>query len=167
MQAVFYWTYVARHLCCCFDADPSLRQQYASSDDQDGELHTLVLSQAQEAQIREIFDLFDTDGGGTIDRGELDFAMVALGFHSKNRQREKLDTAEAAMEAIAADGTVTPEEFSALMMGELSGRDPKDTLRLVFALLSRADGDGGSDGVITKGKLRGVCDEFKVGSTEA
>ncbi len=31
-------------------------------------------------QIREIFDLFDTDGGGTIDRGELDFAMSALGF---------------------------------------------------------------------------------------
>ncbi len=31
-------------------------------------------------QIKEIFDLFDTDGGGTIDRRELDLAMVALGF---------------------------------------------------------------------------------------
>ncbi len=31
-------------------------------------------------QIREIFELFDTDGGGSIDRGELDFAMSALGF---------------------------------------------------------------------------------------
>jgi Ca2+-binding EF-hand superfamily protein len=31
-------------------------------------------------QIKEIFDLFDTDGGGYIDRRELDLAMVALGF---------------------------------------------------------------------------------------
>jgi Ca2+-binding EF-hand superfamily protein len=114
---------------------------------------------------RQIFDLFDTDGGGTIDRGELDFAMVALGFHSKKAKAVgvRVDkSAAAAMEAIAADGTVTPEEFSALMMGELSGRDPKLTLRSVFALLSRSDGDGRNDGLITKGKLMSVCHEFKV-----
>jgi Ca2+-binding EF-hand superfamily protein len=38
------------------------------------------LSEAQAAQIKEIFYLFDTDGGGTIDTQELGFAMVALGF---------------------------------------------------------------------------------------
>ena len=34
----------------------------------------------QQSHIREIFNMFDTDGGGTIDAGELDVALVALGF---------------------------------------------------------------------------------------
>ena len=43
----------------------------------------ITLSEAEEAQIREIFDLFDTDGGGTIDKRELEIAMIALGFQSE------------------------------------------------------------------------------------
>jgi hypothetical protein len=39
-----------------------------------------MLSDAQEALIREIYYLFDTDGGGTIDMQELNCAMIALGF---------------------------------------------------------------------------------------
>ena len=58
--------------------------------------------------------MFDTDGGGTIDRGELDFAMRALGFHAKHDHRvaftgkseEEINEAEAALEAITADGSV-------------------------------------------------------------
>ncbi len=42
----------------------------------------LILSEAQESQIREVFLLFDTDGGGTIDMRELGIAMVALGFQA-------------------------------------------------------------------------------------
>jgi hypothetical protein len=123
--------------------------------------HHIALSKAQEAQISEIFDLFDTDGGGTIDRGELNFAMVALGFHSKSTGAGS--DAETAMEEIAADGTVTKEEFSALMMGQLSGRDPKDELRSVFAVLCQVEGGGGLGGqVITLSKLQSACNAFKV-----
>ena len=43
------------------------------------EEYRIALSNAQEAQIRDIFDL-QHDGGGTIDRSELHFAKVALGF---------------------------------------------------------------------------------------
>ena len=43
----------------------------------------ITLSEAEEAQIREIFDLFDTDGGGSIDKRELEIAMIALGFQSE------------------------------------------------------------------------------------
>ena len=61
-------------------------------------------------QISEIFNLFDTDGGGTIDRGEIDFAMNALGFHSKHGH-SKTNTkdnyvAQEAINEIAADGYV-------------------------------------------------------------
>ena len=63
-------------------------------------------------QIREIFNLFDPDGVGTIDKGELDFAMSALGFHVKSgqgwgsKEANDADEAQAAMEEIAADGYV-------------------------------------------------------------
>ena len=35
-------------------------------------------------EIREAFNLFDTDGSGTIDPKELKAAMQSLGFDSKN-----------------------------------------------------------------------------------
>ena len=46
---------------------------------------SISLSDQQLAQIREIFDLFDTDGGGSIDAKEMDAAMFALGFHPPER----------------------------------------------------------------------------------
>jgi len=36
-------------------------------------------------EIKEAFDLFDTDGGGSIDPKELKAAMVSLGFEAKNQ----------------------------------------------------------------------------------
>ena len=38
------------------------------------------LSEEQRQEIREAFDLFDTDGSGSIDAKELKVAMKALGF---------------------------------------------------------------------------------------
>ena len=42
------------------------------------------LSEDEIMQIKEAFDLFDTDGGGTIDPAELKAAMTSLGFEAKN-----------------------------------------------------------------------------------
>ena len=36
-------------------------------------------------EIKEAFDLFDTDGSGTIDPKELKAAMQSLGFEAKNQ----------------------------------------------------------------------------------
>jgi hypothetical protein len=65
--------------------------------------------------------------------------------------------------------TVTLDEFTTLMMGALSGRDPKETLWLVFTVLSRPKGgEGGKpedaefEGLITLEKLKAVCAELKV-----
>ena len=41
------------------------------------------LTEEQKQEIREAFDLFDTDGSGTIDAKELKVAMRALGFEPK------------------------------------------------------------------------------------
>ena len=40
----------------------------------------------QMQELREAFDLFDTDGSGTIDTKELQVALRALGFDSKKEK---------------------------------------------------------------------------------
>jgi hypothetical protein len=56
----------------------------------------------------------------------------------------------------------TLEEFTELMMGALSGRDPKETLLAVFTVLSRPAAGEEVEGLITLSKLIAVCKEFKV-----
>jgi Ca2+-binding EF-hand superfamily protein len=123
------------------------------------------LSKAQADQIREIFELFDTDGGGCIDQQELQFAMTALGFQTKdseNHRKGKHKEALEVMDTLIDDGQVTLEEFSALMTGELSSQDPYEEARIAFSVLSKPDGDRSCDGIITLKKLEAACSEFAV-----
>ena len=43
------------------------------------------LTEDEILEIKEAFDLFDTDGGGSIDPKELKAAMTSLGFEAKNQ----------------------------------------------------------------------------------
>ncbi len=153
---VFFWTLVARQLARCLDSNPELRplrQSQSCSTDRP----TISLSVTQKNQITEIFNLFDTDGGGTIDSKELNFALGALGFHSK-KNKDVNDT----VSAIVSDGTVTLDEFIQLMMGEVNGRDSMEETHQIFAVLSKSDGDRKNDGYITFSKLESACREFGV-----
>ena len=44
------------------------------------------LTEEQKQEIKEAFDLFDTDGSGSIDSKELKVAMRALGFEPKKEE---------------------------------------------------------------------------------
>ena len=48
------------------------------------------LTEEQRQEIKEAFDLFDTDGSGTIDAKELKVAMRALGFEPKKEEIRKM-----------------------------------------------------------------------------
>ena len=48
------------------------------------------LTEEQKQEIKESFDLFDTDGSGTIDQKELKVAMRALGFEPKKEEIMKM-----------------------------------------------------------------------------
>merc|ERR1712144_177364 len=48
------------------------------------------LTQDQVEEIKEAFDLFDTDGSGSIDVNELKVAMKALGMDAKSEEIRKL-----------------------------------------------------------------------------
>jgi len=49
-----------------------------------------ALTEEQKQEIREAFDLFDTDGSGSIDAKELKVAMRALGFEPKKEEIKKM-----------------------------------------------------------------------------
>jgi Ca2+-binding EF-hand superfamily protein len=165
-QVIFYWTLVARHLARCFDANPHRRPASTPLPDSlKTHNHEISLSEAQANQIREIFELFDTDGGGSIDRKELEFAMTALGFQNQEHSQQGKNTQDGTTElidAIAGDGKVTLAEFSALMTGEVLGRDQYAEAQNAFAVLSRPDGEPKHDGLITFKKLEKACLEFEV-----
>ena len=48
------------------------------------------LTEEQKQEIKEAFDLFDTDGSGEIDAKELKVAMRALGFEPKKEEIQKM-----------------------------------------------------------------------------
>ena len=162
-QVIFYWTLVARHLARCFETSPQLRPPPTPLPDSISAAdYQISLSAAQQNQIREIFELFDTDGGGYIDKKELQFAMSALGFQSDTQLKEKKSETANLMDAILSDGTVTLAEFSALMTGEVLGSNPYEELQAVFGALSMSDGEEKHDNLITLGKLQAACMKFGV-----
>merc|ERR1711904_2472 len=73
-------------------------------------------------EIKEAFDLFDTDQSGEIDLKELKAAMQSLGYESKN------DTIFTMLAELDKDGNASLdfEEFLELMSGK-EGKDEKDT----------------------------------------
>ena len=48
------------------------------------------LSEAQKAEIKEAFDLFDTNGSGIIDMKDLKVALRALGFEPAKEEIKRL-----------------------------------------------------------------------------
>jgi Ca2+-binding EF-hand superfamily protein len=156
---------MARHLSRYFDTNPHLRPNLDSFPKADN--HQITLTKQQVDQIKEIFALFDTDGGGSIDRKELEFAMLALGFQNADNNlkgKEKEAAASSALlDTIVGDGKVTLNEFIALMTGEVLGRNQFEEAMSVFAALSRADGNEMHDNLITTSKLEAACLEFGVG----
>ena len=81
-------------------------------------------------EIKEAFDLFDTDGSGTVEPAELKNAMVSLGFEAKNatlfHMVSDLDK--------DGSGAIDFEEFLEMMTSTMSDNDTKEDIRKVFVL---------------------------------
>merc|ERR1711924_354586 len=95
------------------------------------------LSAEQKAEVKEAFDLFDTDGSGAIDAKELKVAMQALGFEPTAAEVAKM------VQDIDVDGnaTIEFEEFVEMMEGKMSDKDQIEEMRKAFKLYD-ADGCG-------------------------
>ena len=86
-------------------------------------------TEEQIEEIREAFNLFDTDGSGAIDYKELRNAMKALGFETKKEDMQKI------IEEIDADGSGEIEfpEFMQMMTGQMGKVDSYEEIMKLFA----------------------------------
>jgi Ca2+-binding EF-hand superfamily protein len=109
------------------------------------------LTEEQKQEIKEAFDLFDTDGSGSIDAKELKVAMRALGFEPKKEEIQKM------IQDVDDDGSGTIEfpEFMTMMAQKILNRDPKDEILKAFRLF-----DDDETGKISFKNLKRVAKEL-------
>merc|ERR1712093_495007 len=109
------------------------------------------LTEDEIEEIKEAFDLFDTDGSGTIDPKELRAAMQSLGFEAKNQtifqMISDLDKNKS--------GSIDFEEFLDMMTARMSDKDTREDIQKVFRLF-----DDDTSGSITLRNLRRVAKEL-------
>merc|ERR1712072_526409 len=115
------------------------------------------LTEEQKQEIREAFDLFDTDGSGTIDAKELKVAMRALGFEPKKEEIKKM------ISDIDKDdsGTIDFNEFLEMMTAKMGEKDSKEEILKAFRLF-----DDDETGFIPLKNLRRVAKEIGENMTD-
>ncbi|CAI0430031.1 unnamed protein product, partial [Linum tenue] len=89
------------------------------------------LTQQKKQEIKEAFDLFDTDGSGTIDAKELNVAMRALGFEMTEEQINQM-IADVDKDG---SGSIDFDEFVHMMTAKIGERDTKEELMRAFRIL--------------------------------
>ncbi|KAK7201740.1 centrin [Novymonas esmeraldas] len=109
------------------------------------------LSKDQLEEIREAFDLFDTDGSGTIDVRELRIAMRALGFEPRKEELQQLIhnvtgggggggsgvggvSLTGAPSSAAGSDVITFAQFVHIMAHKMSQRDSREEMLKAFVL---------------------------------
>ena len=109
------------------------------------------LSEEQRQEIKEAFDLFDTDKTGTIDYHELKVAMRALGFDVKKQEVLNL------MKEYDREGAgqIEYHDFLEIMTTKISERDPVEEILKAFKLF-----DEDNTGKISLRNLRRVAREL-------
>merc|ERR1712000_761927 len=91
---------------------------------------TQTISPEVQQQIKTAFELFDTDGSGSIDSKELCIAMKALGFEPNKDEIDKMigDVDD------DGNGSVEYEEFNKMMTYKILNRDPQAEMLKAFKL---------------------------------
>merc|ERR1712194_621118 len=105
------------------------------------------LTDAQKADLKEAFGLFDTDGSGAIDATELCTAMAALGFNPKKSEIDKMDK--------DGDATIDLEEFMIMLAEMMNQKDGKEEMLKGFKMF-----DDDSTGKISFKNFKRVATEL-------
>lgn len=109
------------------------------------------LSEEQKNDIKEAFDLFDTEGIGKIDTKELKVAMRALGFEPKKEEIKKM-IADVDKEGT---GKLSYDDFITLMSVKMAEKDSKEEIMKAFRLF-----DDDETGRISFKNLKRVAKEL-------
>ncbi|KAM4732519.1 uncharacterized protein cetn4 [Anableps anableps] len=109
------------------------------------------LTEEQRQEIKEAFDLFDTDGTGTIEVKELKVAMRALGFEPKKEEIKKMVTDFVK----DGSGTIDFDDFVSMMTQKMNEKDTKEEIMKAFRLF-----DDDCTGKISFKNLKRVAKEL-------
>jgi len=131
--------------------DYGLTPRFKGKKKQEGKHGRPELSEEQKQEIKEAFDLFDTDKSGSIDYHELKVAMRALGFDVRKAEVLKLMKEYDRNDT----GQITYADFVDIMTQKMAERDPEEEIRKAFALF-----DDDQTGAITLKNLRRVAREL-------
>ena len=114
------------------------------------------LSNEEVDEIKQAFDLFDTNGTGKIDPKELKAAMQSLGFDSKNptiyQLIADLDTPDA-----ERNGGISFDDFVDAINDKLGDKESKEGIRRIFDLFI----DDPNADTITLSSLKKISKEFQ------
>ena len=114
------------------------------------------LSEQQKAEVKEAFDLFDTEGSGVIETKELKVALRALGFEpQKDEIKRLINEVDRSDKERDVSGTIDFKEFLEIMTMKMSEKDNPDEINKAFDLF---DIDGTNE--ITYENLRDVAAEL-------
>lgn len=109
------------------------------------------LNEEEIEEVREAFNLFDTEGKGAIDVKELKAAFRALGFQVKKADIRRMLTG---FEKDIARG-IPFEDFLEMVTPKMQARDTREEIGKVFALF-----DDDNSGKITFRNLKRVANEL-------
>ena len=110
------------------------------------------LTEDEIEEIREAFNLFDTDGSGTIDPKELKAAMESLGFETKNPTIYQMI---ADLDTIENQGGINFDTFLDAITARLGNKETKEGIYRIFELF-----DDDKTGTINIHNLRRVAKEL-------
>lgn len=116
------------------------------------------LTEDEILEIKEAFDLFDSDQSGSIDINELKNSMISLGFQAKNATIYQMiaDLDE------DGNGQLDFPEFLNMMTARLSEKDSKADIEKVYKLFEEPEA-----GKITLKSLKAVAKELGEEMSEA
>ena len=109
------------------------------------------ITEEQKSDIKEAFNLFDSQSSGYIDCKDLKVAMRALGFEPRKEEIKKM-IAEVDKES---SGKINLDSFMMLMSNKMSEKDTKEEIIKAFKLF-----DDDDTGKITFTNLKRVAAEL-------
>ncbi|KAG0143974.1 hypothetical protein CROQUDRAFT_660490 [Cronartium quercuum f. sp. fusiforme G11] len=127
----------------------SRRNRMGAGDDDENMIREL--SEEQKMEIKEAFELFDTDKDGAIDYHELKVAMRALGFDLKKPEVLKILRDHDKQ----GQGLIEFVEFDKVMTEKIQARDPREEILRAFKLF-----DTDNKGKISLRDLRKISKEL-------
>ena len=161
-QTIFLWTLVARQVYGTLDTTASLEEQWLFPElkkkDSSEPVHGtpgFFHSSGQASLVRELFELFDTEGKGRLGEKELASAIYAMGFNTHHHH----EIAKILLSQFSEDGHLLMKHFTELIHWKITGRNPEEQIIATFDSLC---GDNPNFKTINFERLKSKVGKLKI-----